>query len=95
MLGLEPNLFSAVLLIVVTGIGLVSFLPQIVKTLKLKKSGDIAILSWIIWIISYLLMAVYAFAFTKDPVYFFLELIEGSICLFTLLICLKYRNCRD
>ena len=92
MLGLETNFISVALLLVVTGIGLVSFIPQIVKTIKLKKSGEIAASSWIIWTVSYLLMAVYAFVFTKDPVYFLLELLEGSVCFFTLLICLKYRS---
>ena len=92
MLGIEPNIVSAVILLVVTGIGLVSFLPQIIKTIRTKKSNDIAVLSWVIWILSYTLMAIYAFCFTSDPVLFIIELTEGGVCLFTLLICLKYRS---
>jgi uncharacterized protein with PQ loop repeat len=92
MLGIEPNLTSSAILFIGAIIGFISFLPQIIKTLKTKKSDDIAITSWVIWIIGYTLTAIYAFVFTKDIVFFGTEALELSICLFTLLVCLKYRN---
>jgi len=91
MLGLEPNFTSAGMLFTCTVFGFISFLPQIIKTIKTKKADDIAVLSWIIWIAGYTIMAVYAFIFTLDKVFFILETVEGSVCLLTLLVCLKYR----
>jgi MtN3 and saliva related transmembrane protein len=92
MMGIEPNLVSAGMLFVCTVFGLISFLPQIIKTIKTKKADDIAVLSWVIWVLSYTVMMVYAFVFTSDPVLFAVEGFEGGICLLTLLICLKYRS---
>jgi len=92
MLGLEPNFISAVMLIVCNAFGFFSFFPQIVKTIRTKKSDDIAISSWIVWIIGYSLMAAYSFIFSSDIVFFITEISEGVVCLFTLIVCLKYRT---
>ena len=92
MLGLEPNIISAVILFVCTASGLISFIPQIVKTIKTKHSDDISFLSWVIWVVTYSFFAIYAFVFTRDIILFIFSTIEGFACLFTLLICLKYRQ---
>jgi len=92
MLGLEPNLISSSMLFVCTIFGCISFLPQIAKAIKSKKTDDIAISSWVIWVLSYTIMSVYAFCFTLDQTFFLLELAEGGLCLFTLLVCLKFKN---
>jgi len=92
MLGLKPNFNSSCMLFTCTVFGFISFLPQIIKAIKTKKADDIAVLSWIIWIAGYVIMSIYAFVYTLDKVFFILETVEGCICLFTLLICLKYRQ---
>jgi len=92
MLGLELNFISNGILFICTIFGFTSFLPQIIKTIKIKKSDDISVLSWVIWIITYILFTIYAFVFTVDIVLFIFTALEGMICLFTLLICLKYRS---
>lgn len=94
MLGIEPNFTSASMLFTCTIFGFISFFPQIIKAIKTKNTDDIAVLSWIIWIAGYVITAIYAFVYTLDKVFFILETVEGSICLFTLLICLKYRSKR-
>jgi len=92
MLGLKPDFNSSSMLFICTVFGLISFLPQIIKAIKTKKSDDVAVLSWIIWLAGYVITAIYAFVYTSDKVFFILETVEGFICLLTLLICLKYRS---
>lgn len=41
-----------ILMLIVTIATYISFVPQIVKLIKTKKSEDIAISSWVIWVIS-------------------------------------------
>ena len=92
MLGLNPNLVSSTLLWICAITSFWSYFPQIIKTLKIKKSDDVAISSWIIWTIEYFLMAIYAFIFTVDFIFFITTFLEGFICLATFLVCLKYRS---
>lgn len=90
MFGFKPNYISACMLFICTVLGFVSFLPQIIKTFKTKKAEDISVLSWIIWIVGYVITAVYAFVFTEDWVFFVLEIVEGGVCFFTLMTCLRF-----
>jgi len=94
MLGLEPNVYSNVIHLVNTTIGMVAFVPQIVKTVKSKSAEDISLLSWFLWIFDYTLMVVYIFIFTVDLFYFVIELFEVALCIWFFFICLNYRKGR-
>jgi uncharacterized protein with PQ loop repeat len=92
MLGLETNAYSNLLLMVVFAIGAFSYLPQIIKAIRTKKTADIAVPSYALLSLAYLGMIAYAFAFTKDKTFLLLEAIEGAMCMATLCLAAKYQH---
>jgi len=66
MFGLQPNLASIFILLIVTGLGMVAFIPQVVKLIRTKSADDISMGSWVMWLIAYILMTIYSVVFTRD-----------------------------
>ena len=69
-------------------------IPQIVKLLQIKKSGDISIKSTMIQLTSYILYIAHGIEIKDNP-----TLLMGCISLvqniFILLLCLKYKENKD
>lgn len=50
-----------ILLGVVSVCTIISYLPQIVKLIRTKKSEDLSVQSWVLWVLSSLCYTIYAF----------------------------------
>ena len=70
----------------------ISYFPQTVKLLKNKKSDDLSIPSWILWVISSLSYTIYAIFISEDVMLIFETSLELFFCLLILLLTIKYRN---
>ena len=70
----------------------ISYLPQIVKLIRSKKSEDLSISSWILWGISSLSYTLYAICVSKDFMLIFTTILELTCCLLILLLAIRYRN---
>jgi len=88
----EPDWISSLMFTVCGIIGLISYLPQLIKTLIRKKSDDISVTSYCMWMIVYISTSLYAYFYTRDLFFFFTYVLEGTACLTTLIICLIYRR---
>jgi len=82
------------MLFISTMFAISGFIPQIIKVLKTKRSEDISIPAWVVWMICYLCTVSYAFFYTSDRVFFFFSLIETLFCLATIIVCLRYGSRR-
>lgn len=81
-----------VLLGIVSLCTLISYLPQTIKLIKTKKSSDLSINSWILWVVNSLSYTLYAFICSKDFMLIFETTLELFFCLLILLLAVKYRN---
>lgn len=81
-----------VLLSVVSLCTLISYLPQSIKLIKTKKSNDLSITSWIIWVVSSFSYSLYAFLCSDEFMLKFETTLEFSFCLLILLLTIKYRK---
>lgn len=70
----------------------ISYFPQTVKLLKSKKSTDLSISAWILWVISSLSYTMYAICVSKDAMLIFETALELFFCLLILFLAIKYRN---
>ena len=86
------NLLGNCLLGIVSICTFISYFPQTVKLLKTKKSDDLSIPSWILWVISSLSYTIYAICVSKDVMLIFETTLELSFCLLILLLAIRYRN---
>lgn len=75
-----------ILLGIVSLCTLISYLPQTIKLLKTKKSDDISIPSWILWIVSSFSYTLYAFLISKDFMLIFETSLELTFCIIILII---------
>lgn len=82
-----------ILLTIVSFCTFISYLPQTLKLIKTKKSDDISIQSWVLFVTSSLSYAIYAFAVSKDIMLIFETCLELFFCLLILLLSIKYRKC--
>lgn len=71
---------------------MISYLPQTLKLLKTKKSSDLSIKSWILWVTSSLTYTLYAILCSKDGMLIFETSLELFFCLIILLLAVRYRN---
>lgn len=71
---------------------LISYLPQTIKLLKTKKSSDLSIKSWILWVVSSFSYTLYAFICSKDFMLIFETALELFFCLLILSLAIKFRN---
>lgn len=70
----------------------ISYLPQTIKLIKTKKSNDLSIQSWILWVTSSLSYTIYAVLVSKDAMLIFETGLELSFCLIILVLAIKYRK---
>lgn len=81
-----------ILLGIVSFCTFVSYFPQTVKLLKTKKSEDLSIYSWILWVISSFAYTVYAILVSGDSMLIFETSLELFFCLLILTLTIIYRN---
>ena len=81
-----------ILLGIVSICTMISYLPQTIKLIKTKKSSDLSINSWILWVVSGFSYTVYAILCRKDFMLIFETSLELFFCLLILLLAVKYRN---
>lgn len=70
----------------------ISYFPQTMKLIKTKKSSDLSIQSWILWVTSSLAYTIYAILVSKDFMLIFETSLELSFCLIILMLAIRYRN---
>ena len=70
----------------------ISYFPQTVKLIKTKKSNDLSIQSWILWVLSSLAYTLYAILISKDGMLIFETSLELFFCLLILALAIKYKN---
>lgn len=91
--GLSMNIFEKILLTIIQICTFLCYLPQIIKTIKLKKSKDVAITSWIISMISALCYTIYGII-TKDSFIIFTCITEVLLAIISIIFLIKYKdNC--
>lgn len=81
-----------ILLGIVSICTMISYLPQTIKLIKTKKSNDLSINSWILWVTSSLSYTLYAVLCSKESMLIFETSLELAFCLIILLLALKYKN---
>lgn len=85
-------MLANVLLGIVSICTLISYLPQTVKLIKTKKSNDLSVYSWILWVVSSLSYTLYAFICTQEFMLKFETALELAFCLLILALAIKYKN---
>jgi len=81
-----------VLLAIVSICTFISYFPQTVKLIKTKKSNDLSIQSWILWVTSSLAYTIYALIVSKYFMLIFETSLELSFCLIILILAIRYKN---
>ena len=81
-----------ILLGIVSVCTFVSYFPQTVKLIKTKKSEDLSLHSWILWVISSFSYTLYAIIVSKDFMLIFETSLELFFCLIILMLAIKYRK---
>lgn len=79
-----------VLLGIVSLCTMISYLPQTIKLLKTKKSNDLSISSWMLWVISSFSYTLYAFLVSEEFMLKFETSLEFSFCLIILILSIYY-----
>lgn len=80
-----------ILLGIVTMCTMISYLPQTVKLIKTKKSNDLSLKSWILWVVSSLSYTLYALL-CSDEMLLVETSVEFFFCLLILSLAVKYRK---
>ena len=70
----------------------ISYLPQITKLIKTKKSDDISSSSWLLWVVSSLAFTLYAFIISSDFMLAFKAVLELTFCSIILFLSFIYKN---
>lgn len=81
-----------ILLGIVTMCTMISYLPQTVKLIKTKKSNDLSLKSWILWVVSSLSYTLYALLCSDEVMLLVETLVEFFFCLLILSLAVKYRK---
>lgn len=85
-------MFGNVLLGLVSICTMISYLPQTIKLIKTKKSNDLSIDSWILWVVSSLSYTLYAVFYSKEFMLIFETSLELFFCLFIMILAIKYKD---
>ena len=72
----------------------ISYVPQIVKIIKTKKSDDISATSWVLWVTATTLDVIYAILLRR-PELMLASISEWVLNATVLLLCIKYRSKRN
>lgn len=83
-----------ILLGIVTLCTLISYFPQTIKLIKTKKSNDLSIKSWVLWVTSSLSYTLYAVLCSRDFMLILETSLEFSFCLIILVLAIIYRKNR-
>ncbi len=81
-----------ILLGIVSLCTMISYLPQTIKLIKTKKSSDLSINSWILWVVSSLSYTLYAILCNRDFMLIFETSLELFFCFIILFLAIKYKN---
>lgn len=81
-----------ILLGIVSFCTFISYFPQTMKLIKTKKSEDLSIKSWILWVISSFSYTLYAIIVSKDIMLIFETSLELFFCLLILILAITYRK---
>lgn len=81
-----------ILLGIVSFCTFISYFPQTIKLIKTKKSTDLSIHSWILWVISSFSYTMYAVIVSKDFMLIFETCLELFFCLVILMLAIIYRK---
>lgn len=84
------NTVEQILLLIIQLCTFLCYLPQIIKTIKVKKSEDVAIMSWAISMVSALCYTLYGLI-TKDTFIMWTCATEVVLALFSVMVLVKYR----
>jgi len=85
-------MFGNILLGIVSICTMISYLPQTIRLIKTKKSEDLSINSWVLWVISNLAYTLYAVICSKDFMLIFETSLELFFGLLILMLAIKYRE---
>ncbi len=83
-------MFANILLGIVTACTFISYLPQAIEIIKTKKSKDVSITSWILWVISSLSYTIYAIFCSKEFMLIIETCMELFFCLLILILAIIY-----
>lgn len=81
-----------ILLGIVSLCTMISYLPQTIKLIKTKKSKDLSIDSWILWVVSSFCYSLYAILCSKNFMLILETSLELFFCLLILALAIKYRK---
>lgn len=81
-----------VLLSIVAFCTFISYFPQTIKLIRTKKSSDLSIGSWILWVTSSFSYTLYAVLVSKDGMLIFETSLELFFCLVILILAIIYRK---
>ena len=81
-----------ILLGIVTMCTMISYLPQTVKLIKTKKSNDLSLKSWILWVVSRQSYTLYALICSDEVMLLVETSVEFFFCLLILSLAVKYRK---
>ena len=81
-----------ILLGIVSLCTLISYLPQAIKLILLKKSDEISLYSWILWVVSSFSYTLYAYLCSDEFMLRFETSLEFLSCLLILVLTLTYRK---
>ena len=70
----------------------ISYFPQTVKLIRTKKSNDLSIQSWILWVTSSFSYTLYAVIISKDIMLIFETCLELFFCILILVLAIIYRK---
>lgn len=77
--------------VIITVIPYISYMPQILKIIRTRKSEDISITSWIGYVIGATIASIYAILI-KNTILILADVSELILCLTTLLLSIIYRH---
>ena len=81
-----------ILLGIVTMCTMISYIPQAIKLVKTKKSNDLSLKSWILWVVSSLSYTLYALLCSDEVMLLVETSVESFFCLLILSLAVKYRK---
>lgn len=81
-----------ILLSIVAFCTFISYFPQTIKLIRTKKSSDLSIGSWILWVTSSFSYTLYAVLVSKDGMLIFETSLELFFCLVILILAIIYRK---
>lgn len=81
-----------ILLGIVSLCTLISYLPQAIKLILLKKSDEISLYSWILWVVSSFSYTLYSYLCSDEFMLRFETSLEFLSCLLILVLTLIYRK---